>query len=205
MKDHETQAPYSLARLQGQQALVDAILGVAIQLLITEGAHALSMRRIANEAGCSTTVLYTLFGNKNGIVDALFQDGFSRLGAAQRASVHDEDSPLQQLVRLCQAYRKTALENPTHYAIMFGNPVPDYRPSEASNEIALAALQPLTDAVGRLLSAQTSDAELSAHELAMMLWATVHGMVSVEIVGMHLYPESAEVMLESAVRRILAV
>lgn len=205
MKDHETEAPYQIARLQGQQALVEAILGVAVRLLVTDGAHALSMRRIANEAGCSTTVLYTLFGSKNGIIDALFQDGFSRLGAAQRASVDDGDSPMQRLLHLCQAYRRTALEHPTHYAIMFGSPVPDYHPSALSKDVAFAALQPLIDAVRHLLSDRAEDAEFNARELAMVIWATVHGMVSAEIAGMHLYPESAEVMLDRAIRRLLGV
>jgi AcrR family transcriptional regulator len=205
MNTHIPDPPYQVARLKGQQALVDAILVVAVNLLVTDGAHALSMRRIANEAGCSTTVLYTLFGSKNGIVDALFQDGFARLAVAQHASVDDSHSPIQRLLRLCHSYRKTALENPTHYAIMFGSPVPDYHPSIASKELALAALQPLIDAVGRISSDQVQEKELNAREMAMILWATIHGLVSVEIAGMHLYPQSAEMMLESAVYRLLAL
>jgi AcrR family transcriptional regulator len=36
-----------------------------------DGPDALTMRRIAAEAGSSTTVLYTMFGGKAGIAEAL--------------------------------------------------------------------------------------------------------------------------------------
>ena len=44
-----------------------------------EGPNALSMRRIAQLVGCSTTVLYNMFGNKQGLVDELYLRGFDML------------------------------------------------------------------------------------------------------------------------------
>ncbi|MDP9356610.1 MAG: TetR/AcrR family transcriptional regulator, partial [Chloroflexota bacterium] len=70
---------YEAIQAEGQAALRRAILDEAILLLVEEGLQGLSLRRIAGAVGCSTTVLYTLFGGKSGIVEALWLEGFARL------------------------------------------------------------------------------------------------------------------------------
>lgn len=70
---------YTRTQAQGQEALRAALLDLAAQLLAAEGPSALTMRRIATAAGCSTTVLYRHFGAKDGIAEALYQEGFARL------------------------------------------------------------------------------------------------------------------------------
>jgi hypothetical protein len=44
------------------------------------------MRRIASEVGCSTSVRYTMFGGKAGVVEALWAGGFERLRLRWRPS-----------------------------------------------------------------------------------------------------------------------
>jgi AcrR family transcriptional regulator len=66
-------------KAKGQDAKRTALLEIAISILEQEGAPALSMRRIAEQAGCSTTMLYTLFGGKDELVNALYLEGFRRL------------------------------------------------------------------------------------------------------------------------------
>src|SRR5207248_521667 len=56
-----------------------AILGAASRILSEEGAGALTVRRIASEAGCSTMGLYSRFGGKDGVVDELYVEGFREL------------------------------------------------------------------------------------------------------------------------------
>src|ERR671914_2944683 len=68
--------PYALAQRRGQEALRRALLDGASGLLVAEGPGALTMRRVAAVAGCSTTVLYTMFGAKEGLADALYREGF---------------------------------------------------------------------------------------------------------------------------------
>ncbi|MFD6984458.1 TetR/AcrR family transcriptional regulator, partial [Streptomyces sp. NPDC059956] len=70
---------YTRTQAQGQEALRAALLDLAAQLLAAEGPSALTMRRIATAAGCSTTVLYRHFGAKDGIAEALYREGFARL------------------------------------------------------------------------------------------------------------------------------
>src|SRR5690349_14518642 len=95
-----------------------AILEAASRVLATDGPAALTVRRIAAEAGGSTMNLYSRFGGKDGVVDALFIEGFRRL-AAQVTEAEDTDDPVEDLRRCAGCYRRFALENPTYYAVMF--------------------------------------------------------------------------------------
>ena len=67
----------AMARTRDEQGR--RILEAASGLLSEEGASALSVRRIATAAGCSTMGLYSRFGGKDGVVDELYAEGFERL------------------------------------------------------------------------------------------------------------------------------
>jgi AcrR family transcriptional regulator len=60
------------------------ILDAALRLLADEGHAALTVRRVATEAGCSTIGVYTWFGGKDGLIDALWTEGFASFAAALR-------------------------------------------------------------------------------------------------------------------------
>ncbi|MEU4510255.1 TetR/AcrR family transcriptional regulator [Nonomuraea wenchangensis] len=77
---------YQQAQREGQDVVRTAILDTATHLLVTEGPGALTVRRIAGEAGCSTKVIYTLFGGKDGLVEALWLEGFARFERRLRAA-----------------------------------------------------------------------------------------------------------------------
>ena len=56
------------------------------------------MRRIAAEADCSTTVIYTMFGSKEGLAEALYLEGFERVRRRLEA-VPPRRDPLEYLQR----------------------------------------------------------------------------------------------------------
>ncbi|MBS2536604.1 helix-turn-helix transcriptional regulator, partial [Catenulispora sp. NF23] len=102
---------YARAHAQGQEVLRASLLDVAAHLLAAEGPAALTMRRIAAEAGCSTMVLYKHFGSKDAIAAALYLEGFARLKRHLDAVPHDPD-PAEHLAALGRAYRENALTEP---------------------------------------------------------------------------------------------
>jgi len=156
-----------------------AILDAAIAILREHGAGALTVRSVASAAGCSTTGVYTWFGSKNGLVEAIFVDGFHRFHDAQQA-VFDEHG--MDLLALANAYREWALANPTHYQVMFQNAVPDFEPSEQARAVAWSTFDQLVDAAEATRRAR--HIAIPVDELAHHLWATVHGYVSLELSGM---------------------
>jgi AcrR family transcriptional regulator len=167
-------------RAEGKEAMRRGLLDIASGVLEQEGPNALSMRRIAEKAGCSTTVLYTLFGGKEGLADGLYLEGFRRLREALEAV--KEKNVLEQLKRLNRTYRQVALKNPTYYAVMFERPIPEYRPSEESKQVAWKSMGPLIKTIQQCIR-QGHFKKGNADMMAMELWTIAHGLVSVELAG----------------------
>ncbi|MBV9292083.1 MAG: TetR/AcrR family transcriptional regulator [Frankiales bacterium] len=171
---------------QDRDALASRLIDEAGRILSSEGAGALTLRRLAAASGTSTMAVYTLFGDKTGLLAAMYREGFYRLGQASAQAAAHTDDPLDALASLGLAYRATALANPHLYDLMFGRPIPTFAPDEETQAVAEAAYRPLVDAVQRCLD---DDALVTAHgiddaeRIAFHLWATSHGMVSLELAG----------------------
>jgi AcrR family transcriptional regulator len=173
--------PYERAQRQGQEALRRALLDAASGLLLEEGPGALTMRRVAGAVGCSTTVLYTMFGGKEGLADALYREGFERLRRRLEA-VDGASGPQARLGALAHAYRDSALAERGYYGVMFQQAVPGFRPSPGSLAVAGASLEVLTRAVGAAMAAGVLRPG-DPRAVAEVLWAAVHGAVSLELAG----------------------
>src|SRR5579862_2721138 len=93
------------------------LLAAGLGVLRDEGPAALRVRRVAAEAGCSTMAIYTWFGGKDGLVEAMWLDGFGGLRGVLSA-VPSEGPPRRRSVRVMEAYRRWALDHPTQYQLM---------------------------------------------------------------------------------------
>jgi AcrR family transcriptional regulator len=157
------------------------LLRAASDVLANHGPAALTVRRIATEAGVSTMNVYSRFGGKDGVIDHLFTEGFRRLAEAVEAEPPSDD-PFDDLRTCGERYRQFALEHPTYYSVMFDRVMSDYQPSPAALQQAGATLQLLAD---RLARAMDLGALVPADPLATAasVWATCHGVVSLELRG----------------------
>lgn len=157
-----------------------AILAAALHLLATGGAEALRVRDIAHGAGCTTMAVYSRFGGKDGVLDAIYIDGFRRFTKAlERVSAK---SSQRRLVDLGLAYRQWACANPGVYQVMFTEAVPGFRPSDEATAVALASFGVLVDAI----ESEQGDGGLrpgDPFEVAWALWGMAHGLVMLELSG----------------------
>ncbi len=159
----------------------DPVVEAAEGLLRSDGPHALSLRRIAELAGTSTQAVYTRFGGKAGLVDALYREGYRRL-ARRLDEVDDRLEPAERIRRLSAAYRANAIENPHLYEVMTGRPVPEYAAPLESRQRARRTLQAAIDAIADAVDAGHLEGE--PEEIAQRMWAAGHGFVSLEIHGL---------------------
>jgi AcrR family transcriptional regulator len=158
-----------------------ALLAAASHLLSTEGPDALTVRRIATEAGCSTMGVYSRFGGKDGVVEELYKEGVERLFEGMGAD--ETDDPLADLRECGRCYRTNALANGTHYMVVFGGAVPGFTPSEEAQLQSLAAFGRLVARVQRAVDAGLLVDE-PAERIAEIIWGTIHGHVMLELIGM---------------------
>lgn len=181
-------------------ATTDAdLLDAAEQLLRSAGPHALSLRRIADLAGTSTQAVYTRFGGKPALIDALFRTGFDRL-AARLDHIGSATDPIALIVELSLAYRDNALANPHLYDIMTGHPLPGCPPSAESLAVARSTMRPLVEAVESAVD--VGELVGDPHEIAHALWAAAHGFVSLLIHGFDTGGD-ADVRYRSMTRHVL--
>jgi AcrR family transcriptional regulator len=171
------------------------LLEVTGRIVAEEGAGALSVRRVAADAGTSTTAIYSLFGGKGELVREVWLEGFRRLAARMEAAPSTGDA-LDDLRELGMAYHDHAIEHPAFYEIMFGRAVAEYEPSEADRAEAWRTLDMLVAGVRRCV--ETGQAAGEPDEIAMVLWGLVHGMASLELHGMLGEPDEARRRFELA-------
>lgn len=168
------------------------LVRAALAVLQREGPAGLTVRNITGEAGCSTTGVYTYFGGKHGVVEAIFVQGFESFDEAVGPGLESGD-----LAAAGRAYRRWALDHRTQYMVMFGRAVPDYAPSEAARERALVSFARLADGVQRAAPGD-DHAERAYH-----LFATVHGYVMLEMAEMSAATDDeSEALYERALRTL---
>lgn len=185
MKTRRTRTPSA--------GMESALLASAAEILETEGPDGLSVRRIAAAANVAPMGVYNHFDSKFGIVEALFVQGFERLRDAMTSIAEIED-PYEALREGGRRYRALAQAHPMMYQVMFLRAVPGFEPSDPAVEVASSAFDSLAAAVERAMAAGVL-ADASPTETAHIIWANVHGWVSLELLGFG-FVEDAEAVFD---------
>lgn len=160
-------------------ALRTRLLEVTSRIVSADGESAVTVRKVAAEAGTSASAVYALLGSREALVEAVSDEGFRRF-AEHLAAVGQSDDPAADLRALGVAYRQFALADPHFYRVMFYRGV-----SPADGDPASAVDRPtfrvLHDTVARALGGAPAEHVLS---VAIGLWGLVHGLVSLELAGL---------------------
>lgn len=158
------------------------IIEVAAAMIVAEGAHGLSLRQLAREVGGSTQLIYTLFGGKPGLADALYGEGFCRLGEAMIAAA-EASAPAgdpERIVAMGRAYRDFARSQPALFSVMFGRAIPGFTPARRTrHEGRSATFGHVVTIVQECLDAGTLTGA-GAEEIARVCWLTAHGLAALE-------------------------
>jgi AcrR family transcriptional regulator len=168
-------------RKRDYETLRRELIDAGGRLLAEEGPAALSTRRVAQATGTSTTAVYNLFGDKAGLVREMFLEGFDRLTAAF-AAVPRTGDPAADLLALGDAYRANARDNPHLYELMFGRPVPEFRPDAEAGRRIQPTFDALIAACARCVEAGVF-APAEPYTIAVQLNAMAHGLASLELRG----------------------
>lgn len=175
------------------------VLELAAQMLVEEGPHALSLRRLAQRAGGSTQLVYTLFGGKPGLADALYSEGFRRLGEAGLRALEVAPPPPdpQRLVVVGRAYRRFALDEPALFSVMFGRSIPGFAPSRTTRVHSRASTFGHVVRTAQECLAAGTLVGIAAEDLARQCWVTAHGLAALEVAGL-LMAADADAFAEAA-------
>jgi AcrR family transcriptional regulator len=158
------------------------ILDAARELFASEGVESVTMRRIADRIEYSPTAIYFHYKDKESLLAELCDHDFRNFahGFAVIAQMPD---PVERLRAAGRSYVEFGLSNPSHYRLMFMTPKPPHEQNESGKgnpeEDAYAFVRGIVldlQAQGRLRE-DAGDVDL----VAQTIWATIHGLVSLEI------------------------
>lgn len=192
---------YSAIRDQNHEALRRSVIAAAEHLLTAHGAEAVTVRRVAQQLDCSTTVIYNLFGNKDGLANALYLRGCEQLHAAL-AAVRQQAEPASYLTALAWAYWDFAQQNPQYYAMMFSGALPDFKPDTTSLDDFKMAINLVVAALERYQQAGLLVLD-DPHLVAKMIWAAMHGVVHLFLAGNLDDPAVARALYERMITTVL--
>ncbi|WP_309232142.1 TetR/AcrR family transcriptional regulator [Micromonospora tarensis] len=94
---------------------------MTIDLLERGGRDAVTTRAVAEAAGLQAPALYRLFGDKEALLDAVAEYGFTRFLAAKHVDPDPQD-PVRELRVRWDTAVEFGLANPALYALMYAEP-----------------------------------------------------------------------------------
>ena len=188
--------------------LHEAIKDAAWKQIAKEGAPALSLRAVARNLKITAPAIYNYFPSRDELVTALIIDAYTSFGDSQieaRDAVPASDLK-ERMNAIGLAYRAWALAHPQRYQLIFGTIIPGYEPplekilpSAARSLSALVSVVEALRTAGKLKSegfpevsssyktqfemwkTYGGEVDLLSLSISMLIWARVHGIVSLEI------------------------
>jgi len=165
---------------------------------LESGQAGFSLREVARRIGVSAPAVYRHFDGKEALLFAACTQGF-QIFSSYLVRALSEPSARERLLATSEGYLAFALENPLDYRFIFMSSAADVNPSKVhASARELGALPQdttfrfLVDRVRECIAAGVL-ARGDAERLAVVIWAHVHGIVSLRIAG-HLadFGESSE-------------
>ena len=162
------------------------ILDAARELIRESGYEKLTIRKIAAKIEYSPMALYNHFADKDEILIALAREGFAKIGKALPKP--GSDAPLAVLRCALLQYIEFGLKHPDEYALVFmtrrsSREEPTQATSTEENVPNHAGGQTAVRQVLVFIDAALADRSIQGDrfEIAKVLWAGIHGCVSLQI------------------------
>jgi AcrR family transcriptional regulator len=160
--------------------LREDLIESALMLLEETGLPSFSMRELAGRVDYSVTAVYRCFESRADLMKALQMELFSQLGHTLIKEMNPGQSTRALIRTLGRDFLVWAVEHPAQYHFMFHTTEPDVLLDEPEQALARMPLEHLKI----LLEAGNARGDLAVDapaSLATMLFATLHGLVSLHL------------------------
>jgi AcrR family transcriptional regulator len=154
----------------------------AERIVAEHGLSALSVRAVADAAHTTTRAVYSTFGSKEGLIDALAQTAFEFLHS-EIEKLSETDDPVRDAVDIAvKVFRRLAVEHPVLYRIAFQRVAPTLRAGPEVAEARERAFAQLQRKIRRLEQAGLLG-KTSLQEATVAIEAMMEGLANAEFRG----------------------
>lgn len=191
-------------KLLNRLAFSKKVLDIAESLVAKGGLGGLNARELANGVGCSIGTLYNVYGNLDGIVQALNARTLDRLFHALEEASRSAVGPEAQMIVLASAYIDFAERQPAVWRAVFDHQPPD---EMAVPDWYIAAVNKMTELGIESLSPLFGPSERqAAHRTATIIWSGVHGICALALGGSlrHVTDANSHLLAKELIQRHLA-
>jgi AcrR family transcriptional regulator len=189
-------------RKERQRAeLREQILAAARRIVFDEGFEALTMRKIADAIEYSPATLYLHFENREAIGRQLCVETFAHLMAyfAPLGAIAD---PVERLSAIGRSYARFGLENREEYRLLFMTDEKYTQEllgySDPDRDVGQRAFDVVTETVRECI-ARGAIADQDPVLLAETVWASIHGVVALELSCPQVFETPVERIVETLV------
>jgi AcrR family transcriptional regulator len=174
------------------------LLDAAERIVEREGIRALSVRRVAEAAGTTTRAVYSLYGSKDGLVEAFGRRTYELLGAGVTQLPRTEDPAADLVEAGVRVFRRFAVEHPSLFRVGVQRTLEGPGFARIDVPVAQEAWAGLEQLVARVdLGGR------SVLEAARSFHALCEGLAAIELRGF-LTPASAERVWRDALEALVA-
>jgi AcrR family transcriptional regulator len=169
-------------RERDRNELRQRILDAAQRIITQEGFAALTMRKLAERIEYSPAAIYLHFRSREEIAQELAEAGFAKLLEGLLAARSQADT-VKRLEAMGQAYVRFGLENAETYRLIFLGDAGYMSAAFGEQDPDGAAAKAwglLVEAAGDLLKRNGAQGK-TPEAVAQLLWATLHGIVSLHL------------------------
>ena len=154
----------------------------ARDLYLAAGFAGFSLREVARRAGVSGAAVYRHFDDKEALLRDVCAAGF-RIFSSYLLRALGARTPRERMAATAEQYLRFALENPRDYRFIFMGASEDHAAlAPADTTESASTFQFLVDRVRECMQARVL-AKADPHAVAAIIWAHVHGLVSLRLSG----------------------
>ncbi|MBL4908049.1 MAG: TetR/AcrR family transcriptional regulator [Sneathiella sp.] len=178
------------------------LIQIAMEILEAEGLQALTLRRLAMDAGISRSTPYLYFKDKSELIKGICIEIFQYLIRQIREAMSESDDNREKIMAMGRCYLKFGVERPNLYHLIF---MPESPEDKECPEVSVVVEEYI--ALSQVPMQEAYDEGLLKYppeRLNPVLWACSHGLLSLRWAG-HLSEEALYEQVKNDMEQILGM
>src|SRR5260221_10848637 len=177
-------------KIRQKEEVRASILDTAWEMVVTDGWHSFSIRKIADAIEYSVPVIYSHFENKDAILLEFNRKGFQLLAEAMAEAKSGQNDPAEQIRSMGRAYWDFGYKNKEYYQLMFGLGIPTCETVTRIPAIASYSEVIISSLIGMVEPGKKPS--FDPFLKYQSFWSMLHGLVSINMSALGGRPDTLQ-------------